>query len=144
MADLFRTGTVTIPAGASESTSLDVAGIMQVIRIEMPDEWTAPEQGDGDPVPTVLTFRASWNGTAWRDAGSGSASDFLEESVAVAPGASVACSPALWGLTKIRLRSGTREAPVPQAAARTITVVMSLPPDLAPTVVVNVPPSSGS
>lgn len=129
--DPYRTATVTIPAGDSVSGPFDMDGVMQILRIDMPPAWT----------PAAITFLGAQADHVYRDIANDGGD---EEKVAVGANKSVGCSPALWGVRFARLRSGTAEAPVPQEAARTITVVMALAPDLAPTVVVNVPPSGGS
>ena len=105
-------GTVDIAAGQSLSGVLDCNG-WTVVRLYTPADWT----------PASLTFLLSNDNLTWRDVYTSGGFEYVRMMV---PNIVIPVDP-LYGrnLWFLRFRSGTRTAPVNQAAARQFTVVFS-------------------
>lgn len=103
--------TATIASGASISNDLDL-GLMRLGRIAMPADWTAAN----------ITLQVSHNGSAWNNLFDQAGSEY---SIVAAAGRSnlIPLSDML-SVRYLRLRSGTSAAPVNQAAARSITLIL--------------------
>ena len=105
------TASITIPAGASLSSVLDLMAV-RLTQLMAPDAWT----------PANVSFQLSADGLVFGDL-------YAEDGVQVvrAMGASrgVAIDPALTAAALyLKVRSGPSERPVPQAADRIFTCVM--------------------
>ena len=84
--------------------------------IFLPLDWT----------PARLSYQVSWDGTNWRDVADRSA---VEISVNILPGTAVHLSPDWTGSALggwVRLRSGGRDRPIPQAADRVFTILVDM------------------
>lgn len=106
----FASQPVLIKAGQSMSERVDL-GSRRLFALRMPTAWTAAD----------LTFQATGDGVNWLDL----YDEYGAERI-VAAGASrvISIDPGPWlGLSELRIRSGTSDSPVPQAADREIFVV---------------------
>jgi hypothetical protein len=104
--------TATIPAGESLSNAVDISA-GTVLRIRMPDQWTpANISFQMAPTDTAADFR-----DLWIDAG--------EILLPVLPNRVVLIPDATGTLREgfLKIRSGTSQAPIPQAADRTFELV---------------------
>lgn len=102
--------TASIAAGASlsDAVNLDDKRVHQIL---VPTGWN----------PAALTFDVSPDGTTWYELSDMSAP---HQSGVLAGGQALIVEPAIFaGLRHIRIRSGTRASPVPQAAARELGLV---------------------
>src|SRR3990167_8054858 len=109
-----QTSNADIAAGASLSNSVSVfvRSSQRLVAIQMPANWT----------PADLTFQASWDGVTfynfWRADGS-------EYRVEVEPDQWVVIDPLDFpGVRYIKIRSGTRYAPVLQLGARSLGIIL--------------------
>lgn len=111
---------VTIPSGSSLSDTLDLGeeynpGIYQILAIQMPSQWTTARlsfsvSADGESFVPLY-----WNGEPYEiDAAGGSVAD---GGISVEPSAFV-------GWPYVKIRSGKKSAEVPQAADRTLKVLI--------------------
>jgi hypothetical protein len=108
------TATATISSGASLSAAVPI-NQMVVVGLIMPDAWTAAD----------LTFAVSSDGGAtFRDLyGSADAAVQYQASA----GHQIGFDPTPWrGIDQVKVRSGTADAAVNQAADRTITLLLKL------------------
>lgn len=104
---------VTIASGASLSAAIDTGGAVPV-RIAMPADWTAAD----------LTFQVSSDGgTTWWNLYDAAGTEYTvtaaEDREILLPYAE------LVGCRFIKLRSGTSDTPVNQAADRTLTLTVA-------------------
>jgi hypothetical protein len=111
----------TIPAGASLSDPIQISFGLQVVRIAMPPAW--------DPAP--LTFATSFDGVDWLDVFHADPTatglwEPYEAGVRVVTPGSVLLLPPTAGanLAWLRIRSGTRAAPVKQSGDRTFRLML--------------------
>ena len=102
--------TATILAGESLSSPIDCSTGTPVM-IYMPHEWTSAH----------LSFQVSPDGTNYNDLFD---SDGHELHSSVTAGTSVRLDPMWEPVTYLKLRSGTRDSPVPQQADRVITITL--------------------
>jgi hypothetical protein len=112
VAVIYKTG--TIPAGQSLSSAIDCTAGAPIM-VFMPMEWTDAR----------LTFQVSYDGTNWRDVFDRNAQ---EVAVNIRPGTAVRMTSewtesALGGW--IRIRSGSRVTPMPQAADRVFMLMIN-------------------
>jgi hypothetical protein len=105
--------TVTIPVGQSLSNAIDLTAIGQVVRIYMPDAWTEAPVTFEVSADNIVPYRPMYK----HDGG-------LIQMVVIVGGAAILVPDFIGqGLAFFKLRSGTRERPVNQDAARTFTVI---------------------
>jgi hypothetical protein len=105
--------TAIIPAGSSLSNAIDLTAIGQVVRIYMPDAWTEAPITFEVSADNVVPYRPVYK----HDGG-------LIQMVVIIGGAAVLVPDFIGqGLAWFKLRSGTREMPVNQDAARTFMII---------------------
>lgn len=108
------TRTVTIAASASLSGEIDLEGFT-LAAIEMPAAWTAAN----------LTLQAaSASGGTFQDLKDDAGAEVTITAAAAIMIGLDAVAPEVAALRFLKLRSGTSAAPVAQAAARTLTLVL--------------------
>lgn len=110
--------TVTIPAGQSLSNGGDISA-KALWRVRMPPAWTTPPGGK-----PVISFQISTDNIAWMDL---CKPDGTEMTAQVIPGGTVPVTTDLGeGVvsTYIKVRSGLRDAPYVQSAARDFVFVI--------------------
>ena len=110
MAGRFQNKTATILAGQSLSDSIDCSAGAPVF-VHMPTDWT----------PSRLTFQVSPDGTNYNDLFD---SEAREVAVNIIAGTSVRLAPEWSPVTYLKVRSGGRAVPVPQAADRAIVITI--------------------
>lgn len=112
-----------IQAGESLSDGLDCTG-GSIVRITMPAQWT----------PANLTFQISSDGTGYNDLVDRNGDDIM---VVVVPGSALVVAQYgdfLKAVAFLKVRSGTRENPVPQAERRQFAIAIEPPiASMAPT-----------
>ena len=102
---------VTIAATEAVSNAVNI-GEKLLCGVQMPAAWTAAD----------LTFEVSLDGVTWKSLTSTSGAEITVASPAA--GALIALDPSDYLLAQlVRVRSGTAETPVAQAAERQITLV---------------------
>jgi hypothetical protein len=115
----FQTLIVTIPAGQSLSEAVDCSG-GNIGHIGMPLEWTA----------APLTFQMSADGNEYRDVFRtlpDTHASFEMTVPSVVPGSVVSTPLAAATYPFIKIRSGSRAAPVAQEAERTFLLILAPP-----------------
>lgn len=100
-----------IQAGESLSNGLDCSA-GTIVRVTMPATWTGAN----------LSFQVSADGAAFNDLFT---VDGREIVIPVVAGSTVLVEAELHGVAFIKVRSGARQYPVPQAEIRTFQVVIS-------------------
>jgi hypothetical protein len=112
---------VVIPAGSALSDPLAISFGYQIVRIAMPSAW------DG---PAPITFTASFDGVDWYDlyhadpTAEGLWQPFEVGVKMVEPGSVLLLPPTAGSnLSQLRIRSGTRSAPVVQTGDRVFKLV---------------------
>lgn len=106
----FMPKTATITAGQALSSAIDCSTGAPVF-LHMPPDWT----------PARLSFQVSPDNTTYNDLFDTSARELTFN---VVPGTSVRLDNFWEPVTWLKVRSGGRDAPVPQAADRTINVTV--------------------
>lgn len=97
------------------SNVLDLSTATAVVGIIMPDDWT----------PAVVTIEGSADGTTFHELFDGTAGTVLQFNAR--PGTMVALNPNRLRCCKaVRLRSGTKDAVVPQGVAREFFVIIEV------------------
>jgi hypothetical protein len=113
----FETLDITIPAGQALSNSVDcTAGKAtgEVVALVMPADWN---------YSGGLTFQLSTDNVEWFDSYQ---ADGIERMMAVKPGGVFALGGEFARMAKyVRLRAGTKDHPVPQAADRVFKLVVT-------------------
>jgi hypothetical protein len=112
---------LTITAGSALSDPLEISSHLKIARIAMPDAW--------DPAP--ITFQISLDGTDWYDVhnadktAEGLWSSYETGLRVVTPNSVVLLPPATGvDLGWVKIRSGTRTAPVAQSDDRTFRLML--------------------
>lgn len=105
---ISKVATIALNQSLSAAVSLGGLGVVQIV---MPGAWDA----------AGITFQVSLDGVTYVDLYNNSGSEY---SVVVSAGRAIILPPAdLAGFNYIKVRSGTAGTPVPQTAARAITLV---------------------
>ncbi|MBO0715968.1 MAG: hypothetical protein J2P55_01355 [Rhizobiales bacterium] len=105
-----------IKAGESLSDGLDCTS-GSIVRLTMPPQWT----------PANLTFQISSDGTFFNDLVTMDGEDIV---LTVVPGSAVVVAPLsdyLKAVAYLKVRSGTREHPIPQEGDRAFAVAVEIP-----------------
>lgn len=110
----YQVTTTTIRAGQSLSDEID-CGVGAPVMIHVPQDWTSSR----------LTFQISTDGTIWADFFDRSS---LEVAFNVTAGTAVLLETGWAPVLRLKIRSGGRDAPVPQEADRVIGITLDTTP----------------